>query len=342
MLECLRELSQSGSALHGSLREKSRHLDDASGIHVHLSRMLAPHDFAVTGTNSGTVEGWHHSIDLDGVVLHYIDYRSSAESISVLVEKLQDGIMVKVPLRGRTTVIQSGREYPVGPNEFVVINASSPYRAVMPGDNRHLAMTLSHAWIGNYLGRQKLALRQQSLSFSHSAYCIDREGLMLAGVLTTLVGCLAQGDTALGSHGVATHVKELITSVVLGLSPEYRRASRDLAPRDGAPPYVHQAEFYIRDHLAEPIGIKEIARHAGASRRTLYAGFRKYRGTTPLALLKSMRLQAVMAALQQLSDGDRGVTRLAMTYGFYHLGRFSKDFKDMFGVLPSEVRRSAY
>ena len=32
------------------------------------------------------------------------------------------------------------------------------------------------------------------------------------------------------------------------------------------------------------------------------------------------------------------MTRIAMTYGFTHLGRFSGEFKSAFGMLPSEVR----
>lgn len=343
MLASIRDLSAWGFAVRG----RSQHLVGASELRSHYSRVLAPHQFCAIGTRlcgkgAGRAESWHQSIDLDGVVLHYLDYHCDADEVVVTLDEASGGIMVKFPLTGQTGIFQNGREYGFGPGEFAVLSAGTRFRCTMRGSSRHLTLTLSQDWVDTYLSRQHVPLAAQSLAFAPAAYRIEDDGLMLTGVLTTLVQSLARGRDALATPGVSTHVRELITSVVLGLSASCRAGALGASPDVGVPSYVLQAERYIARHLDDAICIDDLVRNTGVPRRTLYAGFRKHRGMSPMALLKTRRLHAVMSALKQPRRDDQTVTRLAMTYGFYHLGRFSKDFKDMFGVLPSQVQRGMH
>ena len=97
----------------------------------------------------------------------------------------------------------------------------------------------------------------------------------------------------------AWQIAKLLVSVgiVLGLSPEYRQVGRAQSQPDAVPAYVLSAERFMQDSLQEQIGMDDIVRQSGVPRRTLFAGFRKHRGTTPMARLKAMRLKAVKAAL---------------------------------------------
>ncbi|WZB69237.1 helix-turn-helix transcriptional regulator [Achromobacter xylosoxidans] len=77
----------------------------------------------------------------------------------------------------------------------------------------------------------------------------------------------------------------------------------------------------MRAHLATPMTLKDIARHAGASDTALTRLFQEHRDTTPMNALRALRLDA---ARQRLLDGAcANVTEAALAVGFGHLGRFS-------------------
>ena len=86
------------------------------------------------------------------------------------------------------------------------------------------------------------------------------------------------------------------------------------------------AEAYMRAHLATPMTLKDIARHAGASDTALTRLFQEHRDTTPMNALRALRLDA---ARQRLLDGAcANVTEAALAVGFGHLGRFSEYYKE--------------
>lgn len=59
---------------------------------------------------------------------------------------------------------------------------------------------------------------------------------------------------------------------------------------------------------------------------------------TPKLFIKQSKLKSLR---EELVSGKavRNVTEVALDYGFTHLGRFSSDYRKMFGELPSETLR---
>lgn len=113
-----------------------------------------------------------------------------------------------------------------------------------------------------------------------------------------------------------------------------RRGDRGL---ERLPVYIHKAETYIRANLTEKIDLDTLVGVSGVSRRTLQVGFRRYRQTTPMRLVKSLRLAAARADLSARPTDKRSVTRVATEYNFYQLSKFSRDFRSAFGDLPSRL-----
>jgi transcriptional regulator GlxA family with amidase domain len=96
----------------------------------------------------------------------------------------------------------------------------------------------------------------------------------------------------------------------------------------------------MRAHADTPISIGALAAAAGVSARTLFEGFRRFRGVSPMAALKAVRLDAVNDELEA-ADPSASVTGVALKWGFVHLGRFAQDYRRRFGRLPSETLRRA-
>lgn len=104
------------------------------------------------------------------------------------------------------------------------------------------------------------------------------------------------------------------------------------------PSLVRKAERFMADHAEAPITVSEVAEHLGVGLRTLQAGFRNWRNTTPTAVLRQLRLQRVREDLLR-ADRDSDVTTVALRYGFGHLSRFSAYYQSAFGETPSATLR---
>ena len=56
-----------------------------------------------------------------------------------------------------------------------------------------------------------------------------------------------------------------------------------------------------------------------------------------MAYLKQKRLEAARRTLLAASPLTTSVTEVATQWGFFHLGRFARDYSQLFGELPSET-----
>lgn len=106
-----------------------------------------------------------------------------------------------------------------------------------------------------------------------------------------------------------------------------------------APHYVRKAEEFLRSHLGEDVTIEDLIRVTGVSGRSLFYGFRRWRDTTPMAYLKKLRLDVARDSLRSAARSGVSVTDVAMAVGFFHLSRFSSEYKARFGEPPSATLR---
>jgi AraC family ethanolamine operon transcriptional activator len=75
----------------------------------------------------------------------------------------------------------------------------------------------------------------------------------------------------------------------------------------------------------------------GVSARRLHDAFRAVLGMSPHAYLKSRRLLLAHRALLGRMDRPDLVKSVALAHGFWHLGHFARDYRALFGRLPSET-----
>jgi AraC-like DNA-binding protein len=144
-------------------------------------------------------------------------------------------------------------------------------------------------------------------------------------------------ETAAGPFGavVSKQYSDLLVSSLLLTVPNSFSSALGKASEVATTRYVRRALDYIRANVDQPIDIDDIARNAACSPRRLQLAFRAQFGLTPIAFLKEERLQLAERRLRTGEYGD--VTSLALSLGFSNLGRFAGEFRQKFGVLPSEI-----
>jgi AraC family ethanolamine operon transcriptional activator len=101
---------------------------------------------------------------------------------------------------------------------------------------------------------------------------------------------------------------------------------------------VRQAYRYLQDRADQVPSIREICAATRASYATLERGFRETYGMTPKAMMTAMRLAGARRALLH-PDATTTVTAVALRWGFVELGRFSVQYRQRYGEMPSETLR---
>jgi AraC family ethanolamine operon transcriptional activator len=102
---------------------------------------------------------------------------------------------------------------------------------------------------------------------------------------------------------------------------------------------VARITMFLRDHLSDPVTVADLSRMAGVSERTLRAAFHDVVGVSPKRYALMQRLEAAHQALQHADPQTTTVTDVAMTFGFFELGRFAGRYRHTFGEVPSQTLR---
>jgi AraC family ethanolamine operon transcriptional activator len=102
---------------------------------------------------------------------------------------------------------------------------------------------------------------------------------------------------------------------------------------------VARVNAFVHDNIGDPVTVAELSRLAGVSERTLRAAFHDVLGLSPKQFIISQRLHAAHEALCTADPETTTVTDVAMTYGFFELGRFARRYRHEFGEVPSQTLR---
>ncbi|HXQ36684.1 MAG TPA: AraC family transcriptional regulator [Anaerolineales bacterium] len=93
---------------------------------------------------------------------------------------------------------------------------------------------------------------------------------------------------------------------------------------------------YIREHIAEPLDRERLADIAGFSVPHFHRIFTAHVGESAISYVRRLRLER---AGRKLRMGAVDITEVALAAGYDSHAAFSKAFKQLFGLSPSEFRQ---
>jgi len=138
------------------------------------------------------------------------------------------------------------------------------------------------------------------------------------------------------AHFRADDLDDFLATEVLRLID--RTAAEQPAPGPAQGTRIcRRALEFIDTYAADAISVADICQAIGVSWSTLERAFRDYLGVTPKFYINALRLSQVRRELH--GAGDALVTDVANRWGFWHMGQFARDYRKMFGELPSQTRR---
>ncbi len=143
-----------------------------------------------------------------------------------------------------------------------------------------------------------------------------------------------EAEEAFGEIPFFDEAKIQSVSNIATLIVKYILLENLLQPNRGG---IERAEAYIRQHLAEPLSIQDIARGTGISKSVLYKDFHRHFGLTLGAFVNTCRVEA---SLPLLRDTALSMEDISHKVGFSSASRYSKVFKAQMRLSPLQYRKA--
>lgn len=284
--------------------------------------------------------GWRYSVRWHQAYLRRtsLSYTDSPTSVHVVSGPVGNAYHYGIHLSGHSSHRINSRSIILSP-DLAVLHApgqelefeTQPFRALMlnlegdfvePALRRRLGRVPPfEEWAGDFDINAGPAACLKSMCL-WMAYEVDRPGSWL-----------------LSSSRTAEGMERVLRSLFLDCLEEKRPCGKK---RENAAAHrqVRRVEEWVDAHFADPVTIDDLAEVAGVSVRSLQAAFRHARDCTPMQALHKRRIEAARDALQA-PRAETTVTRVAMDCGFFHLGRFARDYREAFGEPPSATLTGA-
>jgi len=162
----------------------------------------------------------------------------------------------------------------------------------------------------------------------------------LARIRRTLVSKLKAHIDADRRSALPPEAHEDVTrSIVEAVTDLYLHARPARTPRLRAAAklgmIVRKAEERFESAQSGPVSLADLCAATGVSQRTLYNAFMVMCGDSPIAYFKKRRLTDSRLALLEPEPNRRLVKSAALDAGLTHFGRFSAEYRELFGESPT-------
>lgn len=311
----------------------SRDVDEARQA---LSEVFLPIDFP-SARASGNVDMKLNALDVGRVTCGFMQFR---EEVSIETAEAEN-YHLDIPIDGRAVMRASGgREIHATTSTAGVFTPGKPVRLDCSAWFSQLSVMIPRAELQleleRLLGRESI----RPLEYTSELDLTGPGGRMMLQALRMIDEASAMEGGPL-SHPLARLRLEqtLMQSMLFAQPHTYSTALQVSAPEPGRGP-VSRAVDLLRAQPGHPWTVTELAADVAVSARSLQQGFRRSLGTTPMAYLRTIRLEKVREDLVRAEPGSDTVTDAATRWGFLHLGRFAAAYRSAFGESPSETLRS--
>lgn len=323
--------------------EESRMLLSHTLFHTHdvgeackrVAEVFSPHKLRIAKSDTSINTRMCH-VPLNGISLNRLSYGAT---VDIDAGCLNNFYIVQMPLTG-VSEVSWGRE--TIHSDSHVASVISPTHALRMNTQKgcdKIIIKINRALLERHCEQHLGHAFSRPVEFKLDMELVSSQVESWRRLIDMLIVESDRDENMLKSPIVRVHFEQALVSALLFGQPNNYTDELQQPVRPIAPHYVKRAEAYILDHVAEAFSMVDLAQHVGVSTRALNQGFKNFRNVSPLAFLKSVRLERVRAELKTASPDRPTVTEIAMRWGFTHLGRFTADYRSRYGELPSETLR---
>lgn len=299
----------------------------------HISRTYCPHRLSI-GNRAGRLGAWLNHKRLSQIGVGTMTYGTEVQISGV---EDQDFLLLMLPLRGTADIGLGRCRIQCDPARAVVASTVELDNMLWSADCSQIVVQINSAALDRHVALMTGAGLREPLRFAPEMD-VARGAVSWWRYVTMLIAELSDQGGRSAQASIAQLETLLIVKLLETQASNYSEQLRPQASRI-APQHVRRVERFIADNVGRPITLEELVEASGVSARALFDGFRRFRGCSPMAYLRSVRLDRVRQDLLAARDGET-VTSIACRWGFYQFGRFAGQYRQAYGELPSETLRA--
>jgi AraC-like DNA-binding protein len=218
----------------------------------------------------------------------------------------------------------------LGPSPLLAFGSGAEFSGLSRPGFHGLTIGLAKDQFADLASRNRMEVPDHVVSAG--VFSVHRQAATLAALAGFSRGFLSPAAPSMDR----SDEEEIATGLLLALSDG--EAQEDKSSPKGRARALARALEYMEQHADENRPISEICVLAGTSWRTLDRAFKLRFAVGPKTYYRNLRL--TRARLDLLSRGPEvAVADVANRWGFWHMGQFARDYRRLFGQLPSSRGR---
>ncbi|MBC2637867.1 MULTISPECIES: AraC family transcriptional regulator [unclassified Rhodococcus (in: high G+C Gram-positive bacteria)] len=312
------------------------HSEDVEEAVAGVGEVFHPHEL----TRVGAAGGFHadlKAVVAGSMVTGQLRYNNNTDLYCPSI----DGYHVNIPMSGRLLSESVGEQTTVEQGNAVVYSTGADARILTPRTSQLHVFAMK-------LDRSTMQIAIQDLLDRPVSQPVQLHG----GVDLTTVNGHAWRRLVLDTYRSQIEgtfmanpllAAPLTYSIAVGLLNLTGHQYADELSRPAlrsAPAPINEAVEFINAHTAMPLSPELVARKVGLGVRALQRGFRDHLDTTPIEFIRNARMKRAHEDLMHADAEVDTVSGIASRWGFYHYGRFSHEYRRIYGVSPSQTLRS--
>ncbi|MDL2339282.1 MAG: helix-turn-helix domain-containing protein [Pseudomonadota bacterium] len=223
----------------------------------------------------------------------------------------------------------------VGDSGVMVNGSGDEFELLTPNHHDILGIVASRSALRAAAQAQGQALNDQMLSQPTWLACNPVAHAQLRRGLALLLGQAGNGESC-HDHGAARRFAQAaVLDTLLSVLSAPRSDGRECLSFERRKRLVQRACEQTTSHSQALPTVPDLCEHLHVSHRTLQYAFETVVGASPVAYLRTLRLNAVRRDL--LTGTMQTVQEAAGQHGFWSLSQFSSDYRRQFAERPSQT-----
>ncbi|MFA7279461.1 MAG: AraC family transcriptional regulator [Sterolibacterium sp.] len=301
-----------------------------------VAKIFSPHELGFSRRQDSRLETAMSHYPMGSISLNRLRYGGC---VDVDAGCLNSYFLVQIPLSGHTQINCGNQSINSSPKLGSVISPTLPLFEQIDASCDKLALRIDRALLERICSEHLGHPLRQPIEFDLELNLSDPSKNSLSALIAYLVNEVDNQSPLMNFPLVQCQVEHLVVTSLLFKHKHNYSSALTTPPKATTPRHLKRVEEFIDAHADQPITVAQLAAYAQVSSSTLYQSFREIHNYTPMTYLKAVRLRRVNQELRSTNQTSEKVTNVAMRWGFTHLGFFARDYKKMFGELPSETLR---